>query len=1011
MTTAGGHPRNGSTIRQTFLDHGRGAHSDRSLDSGSDICDSLPTDLQERLADILDDYLVSLEQGVPIDIAQIKAANPELADALDEYLTGLAILQQDGAELQSKRAASTDGVPMAKRLGDFELIREVGRGGMGVVYEARQLSLDRFVALKVLPFAAMLDEKQISRFENEARAAAQLHHPNIVPIHGVGSDRGVHFYAMQLINGRSLQQVIHDMRSNDPNSPTNTESLYGSHDKSGWSRTAIDMANGVRCDETREYSPTSQETHIEVRPHVNSAGSELSSNRVRSTRYIESVVSLIVQAAEGLHAAHQYGVIHRDVKPSNLMLDESGKIWITDFGLARFQTDHSVTRSGEILGTLHYMSPEQAAGRNALVDERSDVYSLGVTLYELLTLMRPFEGGAQHAVLQQIELGLFTRPRSCNSRIPVDLENVILKAMSVAREDRYDSAAQFADDLRRFLEGKPTRAKRPRLSQKLTKWARRHQLAVMTTAGVLALAVAGLLTSNRLLKSESDAKQLALNHSQQTLTLAQDAVEEFVEDVDRLLAPQAGNLHARERLLKRSLEYYQQIIQVAGASEHIQKDIVIAKTKIAGIHRMMGNFEQALAGYESAAVALDQLVEEDEQLLVDYIRCLNNVGSVQQRLNRLSQADEAYTKAISIADVHSEDNSQVNTAAAETYNNHGLLLAEQSKVSEAADTYKRGLSVISHNEQTDAADLKVKSALQNNLWQVYRNSHADLARQYIRDAVTTRSRLVQEHPLDEHRALLAAAYSNLASDYIAHDELASANDELDRAANLQRQLVENEPFALNYQTDLAVTLNNLGHVSTKLNRPEQAESSYQESLEILEALISGASGDVRLLTYAGGAYNNLALVHREQGMLDDAAQEFQSGMKHLEAALNASPNNAKLRESLSRNYFNYSQLLIGMNRAWDASRVSLRRRDLWPNDPIQLHAVAVELTMAYKKATEKHKKRMERDAVNTIVLAKNAGWRPQDVTTDVVLNTFRRNPQMRTFALAEKRTEGGAAGE
>jgi serine/threonine protein kinase len=192
-----------------------------------------------------------------------------------------------------------------------------------------------------------------------------------------------------------------------------------------------------------------------------------------------SLAQLGLEAAEALHAAHECGVIHRDIKPSNLMLDKRGKLWVTDFGLARCQSNGSITNSGDVLGTLQYMSPEQSQGQSALIDQRTDVYSLGVTLYELLTLQRPFEGDSHANVVRQIELGHYKPVRSVCPSVPRDLENVIAKAISTSREDRYTSAQDLADDLRRFLGGEPIRAKPLGVVHRAAKWVGRHRTAAL----------------------------------------------------------------------------------------------------------------------------------------------------------------------------------------------------------------------------------------------------------------------------------------------------------------------------------------------------------------------------------------------------------------------------------------------------------------------------------------------------------------------------------------------------
>jgi tetratricopeptide (TPR) repeat protein len=345
---------------------------------------------------------------------------------------------------------------------------------MGVVYEAEQMSLGRRVALKVLPLAATLDPRQLQRFRNEAHAAAQLQHRHIVPIHCVGSERGIHYYAMQYIDGLTLAAVIDQLRQQAAQAggsqplPATEVHLPGPstpHGRPGTTPAAASPADRGRPD-----------TGLIAQCSVGSAA------------YCGAVARLGEQAAEALQHAHDMGVIHRDVKPGNLMLDAGGHLWVTDFGLARVSQERNLTLTGDLVGTLRYMSPEQALGQKAAVDHRSDVYSLGATLYEMLTLRPACEGATAQALLRQITGEEPRPPRRLNKAIPVDLETIVLKAMAKAVADRYATAADMADDLRRCLEHRPIRAKRPTLPHRLRKWCRRHRVLVSAAAAVLVLA-------------------------------------------------------------------------------------------------------------------------------------------------------------------------------------------------------------------------------------------------------------------------------------------------------------------------------------------------------------------------------------------------------------------------------------------------------------------------------------------------------------------------------------------
>jgi serine/threonine protein kinase len=323
---------------------------------------------QDSVAALLVEELIDKLQTGEADVEAFVAAHPEYAETLRRLLPALRVMADlSNSPEDELRACASDVAPRGE-LGDFRLVREVGRGGMGVVYEAEQVSLRRRVALKVLPFAATMDPRHLQRFHNEAQAAACLHHTNIVPVFYVGCERGVHFYAMQFIEGQPLSELIHQMRlREDRNRKATTgeqTAAYPSPDGAVTSRPTVGLAN---------------------------ASTPLTGEGRRGRDYFRKVAELGVQAAEALDHAHQLGIVHRDIKPANLLLDGRGNLWVTDFGLAHVQHGGAdLTLTGHALGTPRYMSPEQALAKRVPIDHRTDVYSLGATLYELLTLCPAF---------------------------------------------------------------------------------------------------------------------------------------------------------------------------------------------------------------------------------------------------------------------------------------------------------------------------------------------------------------------------------------------------------------------------------------------------------------------------------------------------------------------------------------------------------------------------------------------------------------------------------------------
>jgi serine/threonine protein kinase/Flp pilus assembly protein TadD len=422
--------------------------------------------------------------GEPVDWSAYEREHPEHAEQLRRLVPAMQAMVDLGPSSAKELVAVTDRPDaMSGTLGDFRILREIGRGGMGIVYEAEQLSLHRCVALKVLPLTGQLDPHQLQRFHNEAQAAASLHHEHIVPVFALGCERGVHYYAMQHIEGQSLDGILGRLR-----------------EKSGRGQGVETRRKG------RAAPPPEDSTILEIGARDDTGPRRPEPAARQAPRsYVRAIALLGVQAADALEHAHRQGVIHRDVKPGNLLIDQQGKLWLTDFGLALFPNKAALTRTGDLLGTLRYMSPEQASGRGVVVDQRSDIYSLGVTLYEMLTLRAALPGDNHQELLWQIAHHEPVRPRRLNRAIPPELETILLKAMEKFPEDRYLAAQEFAEDLQRFLDDKPIQARRPGIAKRVWKWTRRHRLAVASSVAVL-MFVAGLLGAN---ESRSAQKRAA----------------------------------------------------------------------------------------------------------------------------------------------------------------------------------------------------------------------------------------------------------------------------------------------------------------------------------------------------------------------------------------------------------------------------------------------------------------------------------------------------------------------
>jgi serine/threonine protein kinase/tetratricopeptide (TPR) repeat protein len=500
---------------------------------------------------IADEFVEAFRQGKNPSVEEFAGRYPEHADEIREVLPALLLMEKaksgDDTTGQSRRAGIA-AAPM-QQLGDYQILREVGRGGMGVVYEAQQLSLSRHVAIKVLPAHALLDPRQLGRFQREARAAARLHHTNIVPVFGVGEQNGLHYYVMQFIQGLGLDRVLDELRRlRQPGAPALTADdvpvqptrvtrdvsvvdvarglLSGQFPASGGREPPEDAESepalvtpsptlspslgpgvvrtglpservravegeGVREGKERWASasapaPRSSDTSATIRLPGQSEASTLSES---GNQYWQSVARVGMQVADALAHAASQGVLHRDIKPSNLLLDDTGNVWVTDFGLAKAASDSDdLTHTGDIIGTLRYLAPERFNGQG---DVRSDVYSLGLTLYEMLALRPAFDEADRNQLVKQVMHDEPVRPRKLNPSVPRDLETVVLKAIARDLAHRYQSPTEMAEDLKRFVEDRPVRARRISNAEKLWRWCRRNPLPASLAAVIVLVFLVG----------------------------------------------------------------------------------------------------------------------------------------------------------------------------------------------------------------------------------------------------------------------------------------------------------------------------------------------------------------------------------------------------------------------------------------------------------------------------------------------------------------------------------------
>ncbi|CAD74574.1 MAG TPA: serine/threonine protein kinase [Rhodopirellula baltica] len=755
----------------------------------------------ERLLSVLEEYLERRSAGSVthhdfIAECQERYSDGRFEDRLPGLLTSLDALHGFAPESESASPAPVWGGLASRTIGDFEVIREIGRGGMGIVYEAKQLSLERIVALKILPRSITLDQKQVARFIFEAQAAGGLHHPNIVPIYGAGIEDGIHCYSMPLIRGRSLDEFIYTDR-----------------------------------------------------PEV------------------EDAIRWALQVANAIDHAHRYGVIHRDIKPSNLIVDQDGKIWVTDFGLARCRQGNGsdvngITGSNAVVGTLRYMSPEQSLGKASFVDHRADVYSLGVTLYEMLCGER-FDGSDPASV------------RRRNPKVSRDLETVLIKSLAKEPAERYSAAGDLAEDLRRVSDGLPILARRPSLSDRVTKWTVRHRRVVASTAAAVLVALVLSLMAMLKFVQQRSALRSALAQSDSSLVMAarnyekaqanfqqtREVLDHFGLMAAERLRGVAGAESVREDLVGALLQYYERFAGEVEAAPELRNELARTHLRAAKIIEEIGATRRALATYQRAATILLELpplpANEHELAL-----CLNSIAVLQAEHGETPQAESNYQKAIQR--LESLDRHET---MAMVRGNYGLLLSSVNRQEDAKRELERAIDELSRMESESQSTRLIAAKIWNNLSHLAQ--HGDLEgalgmNQKAIDLLRVGRRPDHDRgPSDgdrrdfEKKHALAQSLSNQAALLMRlgrHDDAVVCYQ--DSVAYL-REIVEEMPMAVRYAEELAITYNNLSRLLSQQSRMPEALHATIQARNLMRSLVQRLPNEDRYQEALAGVQKNL----------------------------------------------------------------------------------------------------------------------------------------------------------
>jgi tRNA A-37 threonylcarbamoyl transferase component Bud32/tetratricopeptide (TPR) repeat protein len=584
--------------------------------------------------------------GATPSIDEYVAKYPQWADDIRMLFPPVAMME----ELKRKRGAPTvvkdtsGTVPKLEQIGDFKIVREVGRGGMGIVYEAQQVPLARRVALKVLPQHSLLDETRLERFRREAKAAAQLHHTNIVPVFGNGENDGLHYYVMQYIDGKPLNTVLIDLRN-----------------KVGSERPPVPL------------------------PRTGNA-------------YWRWVANIGVQVAEALHHAHRQGTLHRDIKPANIILDLQGAAWVTDFGLAKLASHDDLTQTGDIIGTLQYMAPETLQNK---ADARSDLYSLGLVLFELLTLRQPFGESSAAGMIREMDSRELKNPRSINPEIPRDLENIVLKAGSHAPEQRYASAADLAGDLRRFLDDRPVVARAVGPVERLARWCRRNRVVTGLTIAVAASLVLALIVgwvgyvkTTGALARETEAlgresqrradADVAKKRAEENVQMCLLAFEQIFNKLEPNNGPMEGSIPFEPQPMEPGNNGpFDKGRPGDRPSERPRRPVKESKENL-GLLQSVLNFYDTFAAKN----------ETNASLQFEAAKAFSRVGDIQKQLGAFDKAEAAYQRAVSNIDALraiDPKNIEYLSFSSRMYSEFALALSRVQKPGEAEKRHRQAI--------------------------------------------------------------------------------------------------------------------------------------------------------------------------------------------------------------------------------------------------------------------------------------------------------------------------------
>jgi len=903
------------------------------LDADYDPLDALAAEFMERQ-----------RRGECPDTEEYAARHPELADEIRELFPAIGAMERLKArEEQTSGGRASLGPVQLERLGDYHILREIGRGGMGIVYEAEQESLHRRVAIKVLPRQSLLDPTYLKRFEREARVAANLHHTNIVPVFGVGEQDGYHYYVMQFIPGVGLDVLVAQLaearRQGKTPDVSNLGGLAASLLGVGVPETDSHATGLAQAGTPAEWEPPdTDQTATAVAAKVSDEGdavlphgegqlpaSEKSRPSThRPSRDWRALAGIVFQAADALHYAHTQSALHRDIKPANLLMDTHGVVWITDFGLAKALHTDDASGSGAITGTLRYMAPEQLRGHAGV---RSDVYSLGLTLYELIALRPAYEAITPTDLMAQISRGGAPRPRSVDPQVPRDLETIVLKATAGDPHRRYRTAGEFAADLRRFIEDRPILARRIGPAERLWRWSRRNPAVASLGAATLALSIlvaavasTGYVRTKRALAGQAEQRKRA----EVTSAVAQAALDRIFDRLGPIQTVQPSELTvegaggatielptsptlSRETaaLLGDMLSFYNRLAAQPGEDAAVREKAAQANRRLGDIRQRLGQYDAAREAYSRAIDIYGQL-PRDAAHQAQIARLHNELGSAYRMTQQSAKALQSHQAALAALDLIKGDAPSPAGVRYELARTHFFLANRE-----------RPAPGTGHHPRRHGPPPRMREAKGRPEEGVSQGLPPHEARAALDKAIALLDDLRKEYPSNpNYRHLLARCYREQ-SQQLGPEGHEAASEALEKAVVGLDELVRDFPDVPDYRYDLSETLAAVDPVRrpTAFLTDWDIEGRLRRALDVSQGLVSDFPNIPHYLGSQAHIQHKLGLVLERLDRIGDAVETHQRAIDVQQ----------ELVDRLPTAY--YHQVWLGQFR-YSLARLLMRRGDL-----------------------------------------------------------------------------------